>query len=689
MIKIVFYAPYPEILPVIEQVFRERPESECLQYEVIQDFYNNSLDCVEADAVIARGFTAHTLIKRNIPCAELKSTGYDVLTAVRACMDLGNVKRIAVVGAFNMVYGAEQINEVYPLITVNCYGEDNETKLEQAVKQAAMDGNQVIVGGYSTAQIAGRYRLPCVVIRSGIEAVNNAISEAVAVARLTRYEREKRGEIANIMNHSFQGIISAGRQGIITLANTYCYTLMKGRTSSIVGMDIGDVFPGLPVWEVIRGGRKILSEIYEYEKQKVMVNCVPVKGESEEFGCVLTFQSVDQIQAEERKLRTRMRDTGFVAKYHFSNILYRDQAMGKVVDDGIKFSYADSNILIYGETGTGKELFAQSIHNSSKRKSGPFVAINCAALPENLLESELFGYVEGAFTGAFRGGKMGYFEIAHRGTIFLDEIGDISPRLQSRLLRVLQEREIVRLGSDTVIPVDVRVICATNKDLNREVEQGDFRQDLLYRLDVLELNIPPLRERRGDIGYMVDRMIGFEHERTGSVLEQISGQGKDLLDTYRWPGNVREVKNFSERICILCTKKTAGAEDVLKALPGLAKSMGREKEGREDPDRGEDRTHRGDPDRGERQDSDRGERQHLDRGERQDPDRGDPRELGGGSRLLEAQRRIIIDALEINGYNKTKTAQYLEMDKSTLWRKMKKCGLDGNKMKQKYNLKHL
>lgn len=146
--------------------------------------------------------------------------------------------------------------------------------------------------------------------------------------------------------------------------------------------------------------------------------------------------------------------------------------MDSVISDAINFSYSDSNILIYGETGTGKELFAQSIHNSSTRRNNPFVAINCSALPENLLESELFGYVEGAFTGAAKGGKMGFFEMAHKGTIFLDEIGDISPKLQSRLLRVLQEKEIIRLGNDTVIPIDVRVISATNKNLKEAVAAG-------------------------------------------------------------------------------------------------------------------------------------------------------------------------------------------------------------------------
>ena len=406
MIKIVFFAPYPDILPVIEQVFRERPESEAIRYEVIQDYYNNTLEQVEADVVIARGFTAHTLKRRNIPCAELKSTGYDVMKAVNQCMQKGNIERIAVVGAFNMVYGAEQMCHLYPNLGLGCYAEDDETKLEMAVHQAMEDGNQAIVGGYSTVQIAERLGVPAAMIHSGIEAVNHAISEAIAVAHLTRYERQKRDEIANIMNYSFQGIISVNRKGIITLANTCCYTYMKDRKTSLAGEHIRDFFPDIDFDSVIRDKQKILSEVCRFGGKQVLVNCVPVAGDSEEFGCVLTFQGTEQIQAEEGKLRKRMHSDGFTAKYDFSHILYRDSCMEAVISQAVKFSYSDSNILIHGETGTGKELFAQSIHNSSRRRKGPFVAINCAALPENLLESELFGYVEGAFTGASKGGKM-------------------------------------------------------------------------------------------------------------------------------------------------------------------------------------------------------------------------------------------------------------------------------------------
>lgn len=627
MVKLVFFAPYPNILPVIQRVISERPESKDIQYQVVQDYYNNKLEHVDGDVIIARGFTAHTLKRRKIPCVELKTTGYDVLAAVKTCLNQWDVKRIAVVGAFNMVYGAEQVNQVYPGLRVSCYAEDDETMLKTAVLRAKEDGNQVIVGGYSTVELAKQCDVPAVMIRSGREAVNQAITEALALAAVTVYEREKRDEIASIMNYSFQGIISVNRKGMITLANSCCYSYMKERKEPLTGADIREVFPGIRIEEVIHQKKKILSEVCDCSGRPVMVNCVPVSGESQDFGAVITFQGTEQIQAEEGKLRKRIYSTGFTAKYDFTHILYKSSVMEKLIQTAEKYSYADSNILIHGETGTGKELFAQSIHNSSPRRKYPFVAINCAALPENLLESELFGYVEGAFTGAARGGKMGFFEIAHRGTIFLDEIGDISPKLQSRLLRVLQEREIVRLGNDTVIPIDVRVICTTNRNLRQEVEQGNFRRDLLYRLDVLELHIPPLRERRKDIPYLVRKMTGFEHERTGCVLEKISEEGMELLKRHDWPGNVREIRNFCERICILCERPVAGDGEVRQALPGIPVK------------------------------EDAAGMMHKDTG------------------LAGAERQALVEALERFGYNRARTAAYLEIDKSTLWRKMKKYNL--------------
>ena len=231
-----------------------------------------------------------------------------------------------------------------------------------------------------------------------------------------------------------------------------------------------------------------------------------------------------------------------------------------------KFSRVDSNVLIVGETGTGKELISQSCHNASLRKHGPFVAVNCAALPESLLESELFGYVEGAFTGAAKGGKPGLFELAHKGTIFLDEISEIPLKLQGRLLRVLQEREIMRLGHDRMIPIDVRVISATNQDLKRLAAEGKFRLDLLYRLDVLQIEVSPLRDRKEDIIELAFHFIKYFSRKCRKNVHKMSSEAQDLLRSYAWPGNVRELCNICERLVVLSDSENILATDVARVL---------------------------------------------------------------------------------------------------------------------------
>ena len=230
-----------------------------------------------------------------------------------------------------------------------------------------------------------------------------------------------------------------------------------------------------------------------------------IKGYS--HGAVATFQPIGAIQASEQKIRLTSHKRGLIAKNTLADIAGESDPIVQAKEQAKLYAQSDSTVIIVGETGTGKEIFAQAIHNASPRARGPFVAINCAALPENLLESELFGYEGGAFTGARKEGKPGLFELAHGGTIFLDEIGEMSLAVQARLLRILEEREVMRLGGDRVIPVDVRVIAATNKDLFHKVTQKSFRQDLFYRLCVLQLRLPPLRERLEDIPHLLERFF--------------------------------------------------------------------------------------------------------------------------------------------------------------------------------------
>ena len=497
---------------------------------------------------------------------------------------------------------------------------------------AFSDGCDALVGNYTGVELAKKSGLPAVMIESGQEAINNAIDEAKSAAEIDLREKMRSAQMANIMNYSFQGILSTDQNGIITFANKYCYSILDSGHALLTGRSILDFFPNLPVEEVTRNGKKLLSELHIYASYHLMVNCVPAPDNNGNSGCVLTFQDTSRIQADELQVRKKLRHSSFQAKYQFSNILHKSRIMDSVISDAMTYSYSDSNILICGETGTGKELFAQSIHNSSPRKNHPFVAINCSALPENLLESELFGYVEGAFTGASKGGKMGFFELAHKGTIFLDEIGDVSPNLQSRLLRVLQEREVVRLGSDTVIPVDVRVISATNKNLKEEVANGRFRQDLLYRLDVLELNLPPLRNREQDALFLLSQLISYEHERTGCILTGLSEEGASLITQYPWPGNIREMRNFCQRLSILTQNPLATPADILKVLPDAAAAL---------TPNGPKKTDRSTP--------------------------GDAPVYS-----LYDEREEILKALYTFHNSRTKTAKFLGIDKSTLWRKMKK-----------------
>lgn len=242
------------------------------------------------------------------------------------------------------------------------------------------------------------------------------------------------------------------------------------------------------------------------------------------------------------------RFTGAAAKFHFEDIVFHSSVMAQVIDLARMAASRNSNVLLEGESGTGKELFAQAIHNRSRAAKGPFVALNCGAIPRDLIASELFGYAEGAFTGAKKGGNPGKFELAAGGTIFLDEIGDMPLEEQSALLRVIQEKSITRVGGNRLIPVDARIICATNKNLYEEVKKGNFRQDLYYRLHVLAIQIPPLRERPEDIPVLFKHFLkntyGFEEDDINQIDPQIYVE----FEKYQWPGNVRELQNITERM---------------------------------------------------------------------------------------------------------------------------------------------
>lgn len=286
------------------------------------------------------------------------------------------------------------------------------------------------------------------------------------------------------------------------------------------------------------------NRLFNYNGVNYLVAKSAVKYGDQFVGYSFVFNDETDIKDIGENLNKTLSKTGLIAKYSFRDILYKSEEMGKITDLAKHIAKTDYTVLITGESGTGKELLAQSIHNHSLRSSHPFVAINCAALPESLLESELFGYEKGAFTGAAKTGKTGLFEQANRGTIFLDEIGDMSLNLQARLLRVLQEKQLMRLGSDRIISVDIRIIAATNKDLLTAMRNHEFREDLYFRLCNIPLEIPPLRFRKDDILFLL------EHFLKGK-FKNLTEREKEILINYSWPGNIRELKNLADYYSVL------------------------------------------------------------------------------------------------------------------------------------------
>ncbi len=355
-------------------------------------------------------------------------------------------------------------------------------------------------------------------------------------------------------------------------------------------------------------------------------------------------------------------------RYTFANIVGKSESLQHCLRQAKQVAETNSTLMVVGETGTGKELLVQSIHSASHRSSGPFVALNCGAIPSSLVESHLFGYAPGAFTGARKDGQQGLFEQADGGTLFLDEISEMNLELQSRLLRVLQERELVRIGGKKVIPVNVRVIASTNKDLWEMVTNGKFRQDLYYRLNVIELRIPPLRDRIEDLPLLIRHLIKEFRANFGSFVQDISEEALACLTSYPWPGNVRELRNCIERIMNLNINEVIKIEDI----PAVIRENRDPKSNGHRP--AQPRAIPGEPAIA------RPGSLHYQEPEMQEPlENNSSRSLPQGAFLKgstqAAECTAIIQALEKSAYNRQRAARMLGISTSTLWRKMKKLGI--------------
>lgn len=360
-----------------------------------------------------------------------------------------------------------------------------------------------------------------------------------------------------VFENAHEPMVVTDKEGNILLFNR-SYREFLGIQENVIGKPVTEVIENTRMHIVGREGVPEIADIQQIKGQKMIAHRIPIMDEGQVIAVLGTvlFQDVkelaslaamvgqlkDELTYYKKELRRRLGAT-----YHFDQIVGYSQKMKELKKFSQKVAKSDSTVLITGESGTGKELFAHAIHAESKRKMGPFIRVNCAAIPDSLLESELFGYEEGAFTGAARRGKKGKFELADHGTILLDEIGDMPLPLQAKLLRVLQEKEVERVGAVRSTPIDVRVIASTNQDLPALIKDGRFRADLYYRLNVVSLEIPPLRERLEDLPELVSNLLQRLVESTGISVKSIDDEAWSVLRSYSWPGNVRELNNVLER----------------------------------------------------------------------------------------------------------------------------------------------
>lgn len=618
MARIAFLAPYPSSL----ETCRRLTEGFGL-FDVFHVHFDEDADTAADlrrqgyETVVARGGMADRLrhATPSLNVVDLRVGTFDLIRTIEETMRHGN--RIGVIAFHSLLRGIGTLARILKVDLVE-YEVANARVIPDLVARAKADGVDAIVGGGLASEVAARIGLPAGVVVSGEEAISTAAEEAVRIHRAVESEKMKRGLFEAILDSVHDGIIAVDDTQRVTLANRRAREILRRSGDAVLGLPVGRVLPGVAMTGVLRNGESEVNTILEVGEVKTLLSKVPIMVGGCPKGGILSFQETSRIQKAEAKVRKELFDKGHVARMTFDDVRATNRRFGAVIDLAKTYAATNSSILIVGETGTGKEVIAQSIHNHGSRRGGPFVAVNCAALPAQILESELFGYVGGAFTGAARDGKIGLFELAHGGTIFLDEISEMDYANQSRLLRVLQERTVMRLGSDRVTHVDCRVISATNRDLRELVRTAKFRDDLYFRLDVLAVRLPPLRERREDV---LPLLTEFLHRLSPSGrAPEIDPAAAALLSEHRWPGNVRELRNIAERLVAVSCGQTIRPFDVRVVL-----------------------------------------------------------DSGSGVTDLDPERSLAVDeirtALVGGGGSKTRAAALLGVDRTTLWRRMKRLGL--------------
>lgn len=567
MRKIAVISPSSRLTAIVRDVSLQRP----LPLVIAQASQLNAVETARAliaegaCVLISRGKTAELLrASFPLPVVEVRHTFFDCYHAWQKARLLSEkVVFLATSEAYLQI-----LNKSRPFLdnvevcAINPF--DTLEQTEGKISALVAAGFKVAIGGLSLQEAVMAQGMSYVMSDADADATREAIDEALHLLKIDEERERKRVELQSrytmigaILDSVSEGIFSVDQQRTITNMN---YVAREFLAPLAIGQRVSDKLMLSYLHQVFDSGESLTGVLMELGPTPLTLSITPIKADGEVTGAVTTLQKQNEIKNIEQKMRRQLARS-HVAVKTFDDIIGSSHALQQAKQLATRYAAVDSTVMIEGETGSGKELFAQSIHNASPRASAPFVAINCAAFAAGVLESELFGYVKGAFTGASSEGKAGIFELAHTGTIFLDEISETSPEIQLKLLRTIQERKVVRMGDNKVTPVDIRIITASNKDLPVLIKAGRFREDFYYRLCVLPLFLPPLRQRRQDI----PELIAFLNRSQAPQPVTLSDNALAQLCRLEWPGNIRQLSNIIERLAVM-----AQGEVVNEALLALA-----------------------------------------------------------------------------------------------------------------------
>ena len=562
MIEVLVIVPYEELLHEYEEAIAKAhdPRVHFTTSFMYGTDARNLSRASDYDIIVVRGMTSRALSEKypETTIVDIKMDAFDVSSALlEAKKKFPGIRKIGLILPSSSICSASILTELLGIEVVmrEVRGEEH---MESTLREMVKEGCEVFIGGLTLKRVSEKMGLEYVHIKPGPSAIDSSINDAITAAHILDRERSRLGLMKSLVNNTPDSLLIIDDKGKITAANHAASSFF--RRPDLVGMDAKELFP-LEIYSVCDD----VEVVQTIGDQTVLITEHPVHIEGEKRATYVSLRLVEDIRRTEKKIRSKLQEKGLTAKYSFSDIVTEQVEMKQLVAKALRYAHVEGNVLLTGETGTGKELFVQSMHNASPRRDKPFVAVNCAALSEQLLESELFGYTEGSFTGAQKGGKTGLFELAQGGTIFLDEIGEMPIRFQAKLLRVIQEREIRKIGGDEFIPVDVRIMSATNQNIPDLIEKGLFRRDLYYRINLLTLHIPPLRERLDDIPAIFKRFVERKSKALNIVPPMVEKDALECLKGYSWPGNIRELRNVAERAVIFSSSNCI-TRDTLKEI---------------------------------------------------------------------------------------------------------------------------